>query len=147
MFEKISDLLWLYCENFKVSGTISTYVLILLPSYNILKLHSDAGRWKTLGGPVVIGRENLPSLVRVGLTDLQNIGGGPVAPLAPPVPAPLAIIAITRWFLASSVYLCTIYLHKVYVSAQYIWKYFVDRCTLLQWHLHNLFFLTFPVGF
>ena len=44
--------------------------------------YSDAGRWKTLGRPVVIGGENLPSLVRIGLTDLQNIGG-PVASLAP----------------------------------------------------------------
>ena len=39
-------------------------------------------------GPVVIGGDNLPSLVRIGVTDLQNIEG-PVAPLAPPVPAPL----------------------------------------------------------
>ena len=28
------------------------------------------------GGPDVIGGNNLPSLVRIGLTDLQNIGGG-----------------------------------------------------------------------
>ena len=27
------------------------------------------------GGPVVIGGDNLPSPVRIGLTDLQNIGG------------------------------------------------------------------------
>ena len=40
-------------------------------------------------GPVVVGGDNLPSLARIGLTDLQNIGDGPVAPLAPPVPAPL----------------------------------------------------------
>ena len=46
---------------------------------------SDAGRWKTLGMPVVIVGGNLPSPVRIGLTDLPNIG--PVAPLAPPVPA------------------------------------------------------------
>ena len=39
---------------------------------------SDAGRWKTLGVPVVIGVDNLPSPVRIGLTDLTNIGG-PVA--------------------------------------------------------------------
>ena len=45
---------------------------------------------KQLGGrgAVVIGGDNLPSLVWIGLTDLQNIGG-PVATLAPPVPAPL----------------------------------------------------------
>ena len=39
-------------------------------------------------GPVVIGGENLPSPVQVGLTDLQNIGGAS-GPPAPPVPAPL----------------------------------------------------------
>ena len=30
---------------------------------------------KHWGGAVVIGGENLPSRVRIGLTDLQNIGG------------------------------------------------------------------------
>ena len=39
---------------------------------------------KNIGGPVVIGGDNLPSLVRIGLSDLQNIGGGPV-------PAPLEV--------------------------------------------------------
>ena len=43
-------------------------------------------------GPVVIGGDNLPSLVEIGLTDPANIGGGAVAPLAPPVPASLYII-------------------------------------------------------
>ena len=45
-----------------------------------------------MGVPVVIGGDNLPSPVGIGLTDLPNIGGGPVAPLAPlasPVPASL----------------------------------------------------------
>ena len=37
--------------------------------------------------PVVIGGDNLPSPVGIGLTDLPNIGG-PVAPL-PPVPTSL----------------------------------------------------------
>ena len=39
--------------------------------------------------PVVIGGDNLPSLVGVELTDLPNIGGtsGPPAPPPPPVPA------------------------------------------------------------
>ena len=34
------------------------------------------------GGPAVIGGDNLPSPVRIGLTDLQNIGGasGPPGP-------------------------------------------------------------------
>ena len=37
------------------------------------------------GGPVVIGGDNLPSLVQIGLTDLTNIGGtsGPPAPPSP----------------------------------------------------------------
>ena len=45
-----------------------------------------------MGGPVVIGGDNLPSLVRIGLTDLKNIGvvsGPPGPPGPPPVPAPL----------------------------------------------------------
>ena len=35
-----------------------------------------------MGGPVVIGGDNLPSPVRIGLTVLQNIGGasGPPGP-------------------------------------------------------------------
>ena len=41
--------------------------------------------------PVVIGGDNLPSPVGIGLTDLPNIGGGAVAPLSPPVPASLAL--------------------------------------------------------
>ena len=40
---------------------------------------------------MVIGGDNLPSPVRIGLTDLTNIGG-PVAPLAPPVPASLEVV-------------------------------------------------------
>ena len=40
--------------------------------------------------PVVIGGDNLPSPVGIGLTDLPNIGGGPVAP---PVPASLRHIS------------------------------------------------------
>ena len=45
---------------------------------------------KNIGGPLVIGGDNLPSPVRIGLTDLQNIGeaSGPPAP-PPPVPASL----------------------------------------------------------
>ena len=42
---------------------------------------SDAGRWKTLGVPVVIGGDNLPSPVGIGLTDLSNIGGASLASL------------------------------------------------------------------
>ena len=35
-------------------------------------------------GPVVIGGDNLPSPVGIGLTDLPNIGGGASGPLGPP---------------------------------------------------------------
>ena len=37
---------------------------------------------KHWGVPVVMGGDNLPSLVQIGLTDLQNIGGasGPPGP-------------------------------------------------------------------
>ena len=51
---------------------------------------SGAGRWKTLGVPVVIGGDNLPSPVQIGLTDLPNIGGAS-GPPGPPVPAPLKL--------------------------------------------------------
>ena len=34
--------------------------------------------------PVVIGGDNLPSLVRIGLTDLQNIWGASGPPWPPP---------------------------------------------------------------
>ena len=52
-------------------------------------LYSDAGRWKTLGVPVVICGDNLPSPVGIGLTDLPNIGGASGPPGPPPVPASL----------------------------------------------------------
>ena len=45
-----------------------------------------------LGVPLVKGGQNLPPMVGIGLTDLPNIGGGgPLAPLAPPVPASLIL--------------------------------------------------------
>ena len=40
---------------------------------------------------MVIGGDNLPSPVGIGLTDLPNIGGAS-GPPAPPVPAPLMLI-------------------------------------------------------
>ena len=43
---------------------------------------------KKLVGLVVIGGDNLPSPVGIGLIDLPNIGE-PVAPLVSPVPASL----------------------------------------------------------
>ena len=48
-----------------------------------LTLFSDAGRWKTLGVPVVIGGDNLPSPVGIGLSDLPNIGGASGPPGTP----------------------------------------------------------------
>ena len=45
---------------------------------------SNAGRWKTLGVPVVIGGDNLPSPLQIGLSDLTNIGGGGQGPPWPP---------------------------------------------------------------
>jgi hypothetical protein len=41
----------------------------------IIYLNSDTGRRKTLGVPVVLGGDNLPSPIGIGLTDLTNIGG------------------------------------------------------------------------
>ena len=38
---------------------------------------------KDWGGPVVIGGDNLPSLVELGLTELPNMGGGPWFPGPP----------------------------------------------------------------
>ena len=54
----------------------------------MLTCHSAAWRWKTLGVPVVIGGDNLPSPIWIGLTDLpggKNAGeiGGRGGPLAP----------------------------------------------------------------
>ena len=42
-----------------------------------------------MGVPVVIGGDNLPSPVGIGLSDLTNIGR-PVAPPVPPVPVSLS---------------------------------------------------------
>ena len=42
--------------------------------YYMCILSSGAGRWKTLRVPVVIGGDNMPSPVAIGLTDLPNIG-------------------------------------------------------------------------
>ena len=66
---------------------------------------SDVGSWKTLGVPVEIGGDNIPtynrpSPVGIGLTDLPNMGGGSDPPLATPVPASLicTIQLTTRLF-------------------------------------------------
>ena len=43
-----------------------------------------------MGVPIVIGGDNLLFPVRIGLTEVPNIGGSS-GPLAPPVPASLII--------------------------------------------------------
>ena len=49
----------------------------------------------------MIGGDNLPSPVRIGLTDLPNIGG-PVASLAHPVPASLDYVSDNRLELSNN---------------------------------------------
>ena len=44
---------------------------------------------KNIGVPVVIDGDNLPSQVRIGLTDLPNIEAASCPPAPPPVPASL----------------------------------------------------------
>ena len=83
----------------KISSIIFRQIELAMPNFLMkLKLrtnnYSDAGRWKTLGGggAVVKGGDNLSSPVQIGLTDLQNIGGGGAGPpLPPPVPPPLKL--------------------------------------------------------
>ena len=54
---------------FGVEWSDEIFHLLALLSTN----DSDAGRWKTFGVPAVIGGDNLPSLVGIGLPDLPNI--------------------------------------------------------------------------
>ena len=49
---------------------------------------------KNIEGPVVIGGDNLPSPVGIGLTELLNIAGAS-GPLVPPVPASLKSIVVS----------------------------------------------------
>ena len=52
---------------------------------------------ETLGVPVVVDGDSLPSPVGIGLTDLLNIGGeGAVAPMASPFPSSLMFILNSR---------------------------------------------------
>jgi hypothetical protein len=55
---------------------------------------SDAGRWKFRGVPVVKGGQNLPPLVGIGWTYLQNIGGG--SPPPPPLSSGINGVDATR---------------------------------------------------
>ena len=59
---------------------------------------SDAGRRNFLGVPAVKGGQNVTPLVGIGLTFLQNIGGGTVPP-GPPVPASMESMQpeLYRW--------------------------------------------------
>ena len=87
---------------------------------------SDAGRWKTLEVPVVIGGDNLPSPVGIGLTDLPNIRGAS----SPPAPGPRSsgitecvILYVTysptyqRFQYINPVWICTMYIVLLYKSA------------------------------
>ena len=72
-------------------------------------------------GPVVIGGDNLPSPVGIGLTDLPNIGAGPPGP--PPgsgttVFSPVEILCYHILELALIVSLKT--LLWVYLESQYV---------------------------
>ena len=42
----------------------------------VLVLHRAVARSENPGGLVVLGRDNVPTLVEIGLTDLLKIGGG-----------------------------------------------------------------------
>ena len=65
------------------SGWSNSVQKIAAPSkWVATKVGSDAGRWKTLGGPVLMVGIICPPPVGIGLTDLPNIGGasGPPGP-------------------------------------------------------------------
>ena len=49
----------------------------------MLDIYRAVARSKNLGGLVVLGGDNVPPLVEIGLTDLTKTGGAK-APLAPP---------------------------------------------------------------
>ena len=49
-------------------------------------MHNRAvARSENPGGHIVLGGDNVPSLVEIGLTDLSKRGGGARAPPAPPL--------------------------------------------------------------
>ena len=53
---------------------------------NIIYYYSRAvARSENLGGHVILGGDNVPPLVEIGLTDLTKSGGGAGAPPAPPL--------------------------------------------------------------
>ena len=77
-----------------VPSSLFTYIYIQYIWHSYIA-SSDAGRWKSLEGPVVIGGDNLPSPIQIGFTDVQNTGGAS-GPPAPPVPAPLYYIRLGK---------------------------------------------------
>ena len=52
-------------------------------------VYRAVARSENPGGLVVMGGENVPSLVEIGLTDLPKTGGGGLSPPSPPSPPPL----------------------------------------------------------
>ena len=82
--------IWDFCYPYSKQGAdyAHHWMHLWIKPVNSRYVTSDAGRWKTLGVPVVIGGDNLPSPVQIGLTDLPNIGRAS-GPLATPVPASL----------------------------------------------------------
>ena len=82
-----------YHKNFSTNSIFRKQKILL--TTNIVRLKSghyasDTGRWKTLGVPVVIGGDSLPS---PGWNRVNwSAKYWPVAPLATPVPASLRIV-------------------------------------------------------
>ena len=77
------------------------------------------------GGPVVIGGDNLPSPVRIGLTDLQNIGGAS-GPPCPPGSCTSEEIAIMHRLFDLFLVICSLasshlHFHSGYVPAVYMY--------------------------
>ena len=59
-----------YLDGWGVSNVSHFRISFRFPSC-FRPYRSDTGRWNNLGGPVVIGWDNLPSPTRIGLTDRQ----------------------------------------------------------------------------
>ena len=84
---------------------------------------SDAGRWKTMRVPIVIGGDNLPSPVRIGLTDLPNIGapGG--------VPASLHMSCAVSFWVSMSCHRSWCYWPRLYDK---IMNFYVNSLSLIM---------------
>ena len=55
-------------------------------------IYRAVARSENLGGHVILGGENVPPLVEIGLTDLPKSGGGARAPPAPPLAKGLVLV-------------------------------------------------------